>query len=575
MRTTYSALTLLAVATLFITTGCNPLNKMNKKHGLVKYTLQPNPLEMHGDSVTINVSGRYPEKFFHKKAVANVKPVMLDQSGNVVKEFETIKLIGEVAEGEGTRISWSGGSFNVSNQVPYESSMENVQLVIQVEAGYKTKTKTFDPVPIGKGTVVTPLLVQSDEKPMLGKDNFTKVSPRKITAEIHYLIQSSYVRPEELRQDDINAVEAFLDKGIKFEYEWKSVDVTSYASPDGETSLNENLAGDRAKTATQAMMGLFRKKKIEAGTKEALYKKNPKGEDWQGFKEKMEASNIADKEMILRILSMYSDDKKREQEIKNLAATYKVIAEEILPPLRRSVITINAEEKAKTDEELKKLVKENPAELTIEEILYTATLYNDLNDKLEVYKAAAKVHPGDWRGPNNIGWVYVQQNKISEAKAEFEKAVKLAPSEKVVLNNLGVVSRLMGDTKTAMSYYTQAKGAGKEVNYNIGIVQIMKGNYEDAVSNMSGFNTFNAALANVLNGNNEAALNIIEASDAKATALGYYLKAIIGARTNNQEMVVNNLKAAFEKDSSLKKKAANDAEFLDYRDNSAVSSLWQ
>jgi len=533
-------------------------------------------LELHGDSVAINVSGRYPEKFFHKKAVANVKPVMRDaQTGNVVKEFETIKLVGEAAEGEGTKINWAGGSFSVSKKVPYEPAMENVKVEIQVEAGYKTKTKTFDAVPIGTGTITTPLWVQSDEKPILGKDRFTKVSPRSATAEINYLIQSSVVRPEELRQDDIKALEAYMDKGVTYKYTWKNVEINAYASPDGETALNENLASDRANTAMRAIQGLFKKKKIQEGTKDELYTKNPRGEDWQGFQQKMQASNIADKDMILRILNMYSDDKKREQEIKNLAATYVVIAEEILPPLRRSVITINAEEQAKADDELKRLVKENPSELTIEEILYTATLYNDLNQKLEVYKAAAQVYPNDWRGHNNVGYVYVLENKIAEAKAEFEKAANASGSEKVVMNNMGVVTRLMGDRKKAMEYYEKGKGAGAEVNYNIGILNIMSGDYEDAVSNMSSFNTFNTALAQVLNKNNDSALNTIEASDAKATAEGYYLKAIIGARTANNEMVANNLKAAIEKDASLKEKAKKDAEFITAREDAAVSAVLQ
>lgn len=573
MRSTYSAIALFGAIALVTVTGCNPLNKMNKKHGIVKYTLSPDPLEMHGDSVAIDVSGRYPEKYFHKKAVANVKPVMVDASGNVVKEFETIRLIGEVAEGEGTRINKAGGSFSVSNKVPYESSMENVTLEVRVTAGFKTKTLEFDAVPIGKGTVTTPLWVQSDDMPILGADKFTKVSPRSISAEINYDIQSSYVKPSELTQDDIKAVEAFMDKGITYEYTWKSVDVTSYASPDGETALNENLAGDRASSTANAIMRIFSRKKIEAGRKDEMYKKMPKGEDWMGFKSKMEASDIADKDMILRILGMYSDDKKREEEIKNLAATYTVIAEQILPPLRRSVIKINAEEEAKTDDELKALVKENPSELTAEEILYTATLYNNLNDKLEVYKACAQVHATDWRGHNNVGYVYVMQNKVAEAKAQFESADKASANEKIVMNNMGVVSRLMGDEDMAADYYEKAKGAGKEVNYNIGILNIMDGAYEDAVSNMGGYNTFNSALAKVLNGSNDEALNTVEASEAKATAEGYYLKAIIGARKGTEDMVVQNLKAAVEKDAGLKDKAKKDAEFMDYRANASFTEI--
>ncbi|MEX2596425.1 MAG: hypothetical protein WEC59_05790, partial [Salibacteraceae bacterium] len=394
-------------------------------------------------------------------------------------------------------------------------------------------------------------------------------------AEINYDIQSSYVKPSELTQDDVKAVDAFMKKGTEYEYTWKSVDITSYASPDGESSLNENLASDRAGTASKAIMNLFRKNKIDGGKNEEMYKKSPKGEDWLGFKSAMEKSDIEDKDMILRILGMYNDDKKREEEIKNLSATYIVIAEKILPPLRRSVITINAEEEAKTDDELKQLVKENPAELTAEEILYTATLYNDLNEKLEVYKACASAHESDWRGSNNVGYIYVLQNKVSEAKAEFEKANKISADEKVVMNNMGVVSRLMGDEKAAKDYYEKAKGAGSEVNYNIGILNIMDAKYDDAVSNMGNFNTFNASLAKVLNGNNDDALNTLEASDSKATAEGYYLKAIIGARSSNQDMAFQNLKAAIEKDGSLKEKAKKDAEFINYADIPGFKALVQ
>lgn len=574
MKSTYSSIAIVCAIVLVAATGCNPLKKMNKKHGLVKYTLSPDPLELHNDSVAINVSGRYPEKFFHKKAVATVKPVMKDATtGAVVKEFDTIKLIGESAEGEGQKISWAGGSFNVSKTVPYTANMENVIIEVQVEGAFKTKVQSFDPVEIGKGTVTTPLWVQSDEKPILGADKFTKTSPRSVSAELNYAIQSSVVRPAELKEDDMKAVEAFITKGVEFEYTYKGVSITSYASPDGESNLNENLASDRANTAASALKAMFKKQKVEAGKEDALYSKAPKGEDWAGFKSKVQASDIADKDQIVRIVGMYNNDKEREEAIKNLAAVYTVLAEQILPPLRRSVITINAEEEAKSNDELKELVKSNPSELTIEEILYTATLYNDLNEKLAVYKAAAEVHPGDWRGHNNVGYILVLQNKISEAKAQFEAAAKADNSAKVVMNNLGVVTRLMGDREKAMEYYEKAKGAGKEVNYNIGILNIMSANYADAVSNMSGMNTFNSGLAQLLNGNTDGALNTVEASEDKATAAGYYLKAIIGARTKNMDMLKNNLKAAIDKDSSLKAKAKKDAEFMEYRTDSAFTSI--
>jgi tetratricopeptide (TPR) repeat protein len=575
MKSTYSSIAIVSAIVLVAATGCNPLKKMNKKHGLVKYTLAPDPLELHNDSVAINVSGRYPEKFFHKKAVATVKPVMKDATtGAIVKEFDTIKLIGEKAEGEGQKISWAGGSFNVSKTVPYAANMENVIIEVLVEGAFKTKVKTFDPVAIGKGTVTTPLWVQSDEMPILGKDKFTKTSPRSVSAELNYAIQSSVIRPAELKQDDMKAVEAFLAKGVEYEYVYKGISITSYASPDGESNLNENLASDRANTAAKALKSMFKKLKVEAGKDDALYTKTPKGEDWAGFKSKVQASDIADKDQIVRIVGMYNNDKEREEAIKNLAAVYTVLAEQILPPLRRSVIKINAEEEAKTKEELMDLVKSNPSELTIEEILYTASeYYNDLNEKLAIYKTAAQLFPADWRGHNNVGYILVLQNKVSEAKAQFDAAAKADNSSKVVMNNLGVVTRLMDDREKAMEYYEKAKGAGKEVNYNIGILNIMNAKYADAVSNMSGMNTFNSALAQLLNGNTDGALNTVEASEDKATAAGYYLKAILGARTKNMDMLKNNLTAAIEKDASLKAKAKKDAEFMEYRTDSAFTAI--
>lgn len=575
MKSTYSSIAIVSAIVLVAATGCNPLKKMNKKHGLVKYTLAPDPLELHNDSVAINVSGRYPEKFFHKKAVATVKPVMKDATtGAIVKEFDTIKLIGEKAEGEGQKISWAGGSFNVSKTVPYAANMENVIIEVLVEGAFKTKVKTFDPVAIGKGTVTTPLWVQSDEMPILGKDKFTKTSPRSVSAELNYAIQSSVIRPAELKQDDMKAVEAFLAKGVEYEYVYKGISMTSYASPDGESNLNENLASDRANTAAKALKSMFKKLKVEAGKDDALYTKTPKGEDWAGFKSKVQASDIADKDQIVRIVGMYNNDKEREEAIKNLAAVYTVLAEQILPPLRRSVIKINAEEEAKTKEELMDLVKSNPSELTIEEILYTASeYYNDLNEKLAIYKTAAQLFPADWRGHNNVGYILVLQNKVSEAKAQFDAAAKADNSSKVVMNNLGVVTRLMDDREKAMEYYEKAKGAGKEVNYNIGILNIMNAKYADAVSNMSGMNTFNSALAQLLNGNTDGALNTVEASEDKATAAGYYLKAILGARTKNMDMLKNNLTAAIEKDASLKAKAKKDAEFMEYRTDSAFTAI--
>ena len=556
--------------------ACNPLNKMAKNAPTIKYTLDPNPLEMHGDSVAITASVKFPPKYFHKKAVVTVTPSMKDRQGNKVKDFESMTLVGLVAEGEGKKIDFTeGGSASTTVKLPYEPAMVDGELFIDATASYKGKTKEFEGVKIGDGTIATPLLVQKDARAILGKDNFKKVVPRSVSAEINYLVNSSQVRSTELRDEDVAAVKAFIEDGVAKEFVFTGVTTEAYASPDGEISLNENLANDRAKTGSKAVKTMLVKAKVEAAKSDEFYKNMGKGEDWSGFKAKMEASNIKDKETILRILGMYNDPNKREMEIKNVATTYPAIQNEILPSLRRSQITLNAEERAKTDDELKALVKSDPNSLNIEEILYTATLYaDDLNEQLSIYRTAAQVHAKDWRGSNNAGYVLMMQNKLDDAKKEFEKAARIDGSNAIVKNNLGAVAFSKdGDRDKAMSLYDQASSAGSDVNYNKGIIYIQKGDYQAAISQMGSNNTFNAALAKVLNGNTDAALATLDASDDSNSAYGYYLKAIIGARKGNRDLMISNLKAAIKKDGAMKAMAKKDLEFMKYRDSSEFKAV--
>ncbi|MEM9023112.1 MAG: hypothetical protein AAGB22_05190, partial [Bacteroidota bacterium] len=325
-------------------------------------------------------------------------------------------------------------------------------------------------------------------------------------------------------------------------------------------------------SGSRSLANILRRAKVEAGAEDGFYSNTGKGEDWTGFKDLMQKSEIKDKELIIRILSLYSDNEKREQEIKNLAATYTEVRDQILPPLRRTQLVLSAEERSKSDEEISRLAASAPDSLNIEEILYAATLTDKLDEKLSIYRSAARVHAQDWRGPNNTGYILLLQNKVADAKTEFEKAAGLGESP-VIKNNLGVVARLQGDRDRARELYNQSKAAGSDVNYNIGILDIINGNYNGAVSNFGNNKTFNVALAQALNGNAKGALDIIEASDDKATARGYYLKAIIGARTDNKDLVINNLKSAINKESVLKEKAKIDAEFLKYRGNSDFDAL--
>lgn len=557
--------------------ACNPLKKMSENAENVQYSVNPNPLELHGDSVAMSVTGKIPPEYFHKKAIVEVTPVLKTKGTNpeVIQEFETLTLVGEAATGEGQKITAaSGGSFKYEDKIAFKEAMTYATLEAKIVGVYKGAKKEFGYYPVGDGTIITPKLVMADEKPILGNDKFVKVIPKNIDAQINYLINSSQVRSSEYNDEDYKAFREFLKEGSTKGWAFKGVKVAAYASPDGEISKNDNLANERAESAKKALDTYFKKNKIDAAKADGFYTLEGKGEDWEGFKTKMQASDIKDKELILRVLQMTSDLDKREQEIKNLAATYTEVAQKVLPELRRSAFTVMAEEQSRTDEEISKLVKSSPDSLSVEEILYAATLVEDLNDKLSIYNSAKKVYPNDWRGHNNAGYIMLLQNKANEAKTEFEAALNAENGNKVASNNLAICHKLSGDVSKAKELYTAASGAGKEVNYNMGIIDIMEGNYSNAVTKMSGMNSFNAALAQLLNGNNEGAIKTIDASDEKDLALSYYLKAVAGARSGNKDLTVNNLKTAFSKDAGLKKKAMKDVEFLKMAEDESFKNLF-
>jgi Flp pilus assembly protein TadD len=557
---------LLALAAVTSTAfiACNPLSKMIKRQAEVNYEVTPNPAEMHGDSIEISINGSFPEKYFNKKVSATVTPVIV--YGENSTEFTPFKLKGEVSEAEGTTINYEkGGSFSHTAKIPYVDGMEVATIELRATGEYKGKTKDLDPRKVADGTIITPKLVMSSDKAILGADKFVKFTLENNMVEIHYVVNQSNVRGSEMSDADVKELKKNIKawtKDVKMEF--NSLVVDAYASPEGELSKNDNLANERSESGAKAIKALLKGAKVEMP--EGFATLNGKGEDWDGFKKLMQASDIKDKELILRVLETYSDLEKREQEIKNLAATYTEVAKKVLPQLRRAQCNVVMKHHNLTDEEIKTLVDTKIDSLDEEQMLYAATLYNDEAKKESIYKSFSTIYAKDWRGPNNVGFLYLSQNKLADAKAEFEKANGISPDNPVVMNNLGVIARLNGDLKAAMDYYNKASGAGSEVAQNKGLVYIIRGDYVSATSNYSGVNSFNAALANLLNGSNDIASTIDNSSD-KDEALSYYLKAIAGARAGDKDMLVNNLKTATSKDAGLKAKAKGDAEFIKFRDD--------
>lgn len=576
MQTNTLKVLALAAGTSILLTGCDGLGKMIKKQNLITYEVTPKPLEMHGDSVSVSISGKYPAKLFAKKAVVTVTPAIKYAGGE--KTLKPVVLVGDKATASGTKISYDkGGTFAYTDKVAYESGMKVAKLEIRAQGQVKKKTKDFKPVEIADGTIITPLLVRNDEKGIFAKDAFVKVQPANQSASVYFPINQSAVRSGELNSAEMKSVLDFLktNGNNTMWYEFKGVEVNSYASPDGGQDLNAKLADARGKSGGKALEGEFKKNKNKDNTfgkDAAKYNVKSTAEDWDGFRSLMEASTIKDKDLILRVLTMYSDLDQREKEIKNLAATYTEIKDKVLPKLRRSVLTIVVDKKSRTDEMISRLCNTNPDSLSIEELLYGATLTSDVNTKMNIYAAAERLYPSDWRASNNLGVTYIMMNKVNDAKSALERAQKNASGNAIVMNNLGIISAKNGDRRTAYDYYQKAGSAGPEVGYNKGIVNVRDGKYSEAVSNFGSYKGFNLALAQLLNGSPEMVNGTIDGSDEKDMAIAYYLKAVAAARKGDSSGL-SNLKTAIEKDGSLKAMAKDDCEFLKWRENSEFKSL--
>jgi outer membrane protein OmpA-like peptidoglycan-associated protein len=547
-----------------LVTSCDLLKDLD-------YKVTPNPLEMHGDSVRVRVDVTFPEKGIKKKAKAEITPML----GSTA--LKTVTVLGEKATGNGTTILYKpGGKVVYEDIVAYKSDMETADLMVtgKVYKGDKEKEGKFEDKKVADATIITPFLVNKDFRVIYEKDAFRRVTEETTFAQINYEKGKSNVRPAELKDKDIVDLQnwmAAVQANPKINI--KSISVVGYASPEGEEDKNNTLSNDRAEAGKKATMELSKKAKNDKGQTE-IYSTVGRGEDYVGFKRELEKSemNADEKNLVIRVLEMHQDPATRETEMRNMGKTFTYLDKNIFPLLRRSEMIVTYDLTGYSDEELKAISQSNPNSLKLEELLFTATLTNDLNEKLRLYNIAAANFPNDHRTHNNVGAVLYQQNKMNDAKAAFEKSVSVKDNV-IAKNNLGAIAGTSGDRAKAKQLLGQAKGAGQEVSYNWGILNIQDGKYADAVGNFGSEATYNKALAQLLNGSAADATKTLDASNDKETAQGYYLKAVASARENKVDAVVSNLKNAFAKDGSLKAKAAKDREFLKFAENAAFSGI--
>lgn len=531
-------------------------------------TVTPQILEAVNGKVPASIDGTFPAKYFHKKAVLTVTPVLQWEGGSV--KGESITFQGEAIEGNNQVIVKEvGGTYNLKTSFDYQPEMAKSELYLFFDATVKGKEVSVAPVKIADGVISTSQLYSSTASKAstsTSEDAFQRIIKQAAEANIMFVIQQANIRSSELKSDAISALKESMKNvvGDTKNYGVENVEISAYASPDGAMDLNEKLASQREKNAKNYIQKEMKKSKLETAI-DTKYT----AEDWDGFKTLVEKSNLQDKELILRVLSMYTDPERRETEIKNLSSVYGELADNILPQLRRARLSLNYQIIGRSDEEIKEAYKSDPKVLSLEELLYCATLVSSDAEKKAIYTTASTSFPNDYRAFNNLGLLAFKAGDFALAGTNYQKALRLNSSAAEINTNLGLLALAQGKPAEAETYF--AKGGDSKANKEaLGNLYIAQGQYDRALSSLRGSNTDGEALALIMTKDYTGATRTLS-SIASPSGYTYYLSAIVAARTNDSAAVAQNLKKAVAGESSLKAKALNDIEFAKYQ--SAISSL--
>ena len=525
------------------------------------FKCNPNPLEVKGGKVNATVSGTFPVKYFNKKAVVTVTPV-LKFEGKEVKGTPSV-FQGEKVKGNDKIITFKlGGNYSMDVSFNYVPEMAKSELYLQFDIVQGKKTYSIPSVKVADGVIATSQLVStnaSEFTPVYLTDKFQRVIQQKQEADILFLIQQSKLRKTETSSEDIVA----LTKKIKevtesTNQEIANFDLSSYASPDGPLKLNTNLAESREKVTSDFINKEV--KKLKAAVK---IDSKFTAEDWDGFQKLLEASNIQDKQVILRVLTMYTDPEQRDREIKNISKAFKQIAEEILPKLRRSRLQLTIDVTGKSDAEIAKLAKEDASKLSVEELIYAGTLTTDLSEKASIYQKATELFSSDVRGFNNLAAVKYQQGNIDDASRSLTKALAIDSKSADVNYNAAIIALAKGDLAKSEEYFGKAAGTTGNIGQGLGAIYTIKGDYAKSKTYFGSTASNNAALLQILNADYNGARNTLSAVKSP-NGLTSYLGAIVGARTNDRNAVYSNLRNAVRLDGSLAAKASKDIEFAKF-----------
>lgn len=530
-------------------------------------TVNPSPLAKVGNKVNADITGTFPEKKFAKRGVLTVTPVLKFGDQEVVGE--PVTYVGEKSKENGKVVNYKkGGTYSQSCSFDYVPEMRKSELYLRFEARIKKKVIEIPDLKIADGVIATSELADARDNQIANTpDKFQRIIQETTEADIKYLIQQSNVRSSETKTDEMKALqEAIKATKDNAKKEVNKIEVSGYASPDGAQSLNERLAKSRQRSAQDFISRDLKKNKVKNAVEQ-----NMTAEDWDGFQKAMENSNMQDKDLVLRVLSMYSDPEERESQIKNLSSVYGTIADDILPALRRSRLILTTDLIGKSDDEIKELVKNDPSQLNVEELLYAATLTNDKNEKMEIYAKAANIY-NDYRAWNNMGQIYFEDNNIPEARRCFGNALGIQPNDPDVNYNAGVAALADGDLEKAEEYLGKAAGTKANLNGALGTLYTQKGDYAAAKNAYGETPSNNAAVQQILNEDYAGASQTL-ANVPQPNATTAYLKAIVGARTNDKEAVYSNLKSAIEQNASFKERAKDDIEFAKFAEEAEFKAI--
>ena len=545
---------ILSAASVLMMSSCSKLGALSADN----FTVTPNPLETQAGQVPATINGTFPEKYMKKKAVVTVTPELRYADGQVAKG-NSATFQGEKVMGNDQTISYKvGGRYTMKTAFNYVPDMQKSEMYLTFDARIGKKQQKVPAVKVANGVIATSELYKktlASESGIIAPDTFQRVNEKKQEANIKFLINQANIRKSELKNNSVKEFVEMLKKinADREGFNIQNVEIQAYASPEGGVKLNDKLAGKRKNESEKYVKGTLKHNKVNADI-DAHYT----AQDWDGFQKLVAASNLQDKDVILRVLSMYEDPQEREQQIRNMSAGFRELADGILPELRRSRLIINYETIGRSDEQIEQQYKDDAAKLSADELLYLATFDKTPAEQEAIYTKTTQVYDKDYRAYNNLAALALAKGDKATAQKYAEKAASLGSDTPEAQANMGLLALVNGNVQDAERAISKSANS-ENVKAALGALNIAKGNYAQAEQYFGKTNSNTAALAQLLNKNYAAAAKTLDKVQ-NPNAMTDYLHAVVAARRGNKFAASSYLKEALQKDPSLKQYAENDLE---------------